>query len=324
MWQQWRSLTVRECSRSSRPRARALPPPSVRAALSAPPQRIPRNAASTTFFRCQRTFGCVTSHSCTTATAFSCRATRCAPPSCYSAARRLQRSFASHAVVQSLSGVLEILHNAMKSGPDARHKDAKVPVAAPPALKSSRCACASCMCSPLLSLFAHHGSLLHLLCSGTKRYRSNAFGRSAWAPATWMSWASTRTHPSSQMRCSRCLLDCRRLRRRLSRRRLLRRPTCKNRRRPRGQQEERGASKKRRAAFRSSSCLPGACRSHLGPANTLVKLSLNPRRGILTLATLSSWHRMGSQVLLNMFNAKPFFEDCAFIPWEQQKSVRAQ
>ena len=34
--------------------------------------------------------------------------------------------------------------------------------------------------------------------------------------------------------------------------------------------------------------------------------------------------RMGSQVLLNMFNAKPFFEDCAFIPWEQQKSVRAQ
>jgi hypothetical protein len=28
-------------------------------------------------------------------------------------------------------------------------------------------------------------------------------------------------------------------------------------------------------------------------------------------------------VLLNMFNAKPFFEDCAFVPWEQQKAVRA-
>ena len=24
-----------------------------------------------------------------------------------------------------------------------------------------------------------------------------------------------------------------------------------------------------------------------------------------------------------MFNAKPFFEECAFIPWEQQKTVRA-
>jgi hypothetical protein len=28
-------------------------------------------------------------------------------------------------------------------------------------------------------------------------------------------------------------------------------------------------------------------------------------------------------VLLNMFNAQPFFEDCTFVPWEQRKSVRA-
>jgi hypothetical protein len=28
-------------------------------------------------------------------------------------------------------------------------------------------------------------------------------------------------------------------------------------------------------------------------------------------------------VLLNMFNAQPFFEDCAFVPWEQRKNVRA-
>lgn len=56
---------------------------------------------------------------------------------------------ASLAAVQSLAGVLEILHNAMKSGPDARHKDAKAPVAPPPALKSSRCACATCMFSPV-------------------------------------------------------------------------------------------------------------------------------------------------------------------------------
>jgi hypothetical protein len=28
-------------------------------------------------------------------------------------------------------------------------------------------------------------------------------------------------------------------------------------------------------------------------------------------------------VLLNMYNAQPFFEDCAFVPWEQRKNVRA-
>ena len=78
VWQQWRSLTARVCLRFSRPRARALQPPSARAALPVLGQRIPRSAASTTFFRCQRTSGCVTSHSCTTATAYSFRATRCA------------------------------------------------------------------------------------------------------------------------------------------------------------------------------------------------------------------------------------------------------
>lgn len=34
-------------------------------------------------------------------------------------------------------------------------------------------------------------------------------------------------------------------------------------------------------------------------------------------------HRLGSQVLLNLFNAKPFFEECAYVQWEQQKTARA-
>ena len=63
-----------------------------------------------------------------------------------------------------------------------------------------------------------------------------------------------------------------------------------------------------------SGCVPALAAQSAAPGNCC---------GIYLL-TLASRYRMGSQVLLNMFNAKPFFEDCAFIPWEQQKSVRAQ
>ena len=32
--------------------------------------------------------------------------------------------------------------------------------------------------------------------------------------------------------------------------------------------------------------------------------------------------RLGSQVLVNMYNVQPFLEDCAFEPWEKRKEVR--
>ena len=32
--------------------------------------------------------------------------------------------------------------------------------------------------------------------------------------------------------------------------------------------------------------------------------------------------RLGSQVLVNMYNVQPFLEDCAFVPWEERKEVR--
>ncbi len=27
-------------------------------------------------------------------------------------------------------------------------------------------------------------------------------------------------------------------------------------------------------------------------------------------------------MLINMYNAQPFLEDCAFVPWEERKNVR--
>jgi hypothetical protein len=41
---------------------------------------------------------------------------------------------------QSFGAVLELLQNAMKGGRDAKPKDVKAVVVAPPVLKSSRCA----------------------------------------------------------------------------------------------------------------------------------------------------------------------------------------
>jgi hypothetical protein len=56
----------------------------------------------------------------------------------------------------------------------------------------------------------------------------------------------------------------------------------------------------------------------------LLEPSVHPPYSQLTRTDLSLMRRrLGAQVLLNMFNAQPFFEDCAFVPWEQRKSVRA-
>ena len=178
--------------------------------------------------------------------------------------------------------------------------------------------------APRRCVEASSADLLALPCSSsdTRRCRNSASGRSAWAPATWMSSASIPTHPSSLMRCSRYRQDWQRRRRRLSRRRQPHRSTCPTRWHLQRHPADRVASKKRRAAFRSSSCRLGAFRrgcswaAHLCQPRGAVAVSLTEPPSVIA-------HRMGSQVLLNMFNAKPFFEDCAFIPWEQQKSVCA-
>lgn len=68
----------------------------------------------------------------------------------------------------------------------------------------------------------------------------------------------------------------------------------------------------------SSSCLRGA-------ACSLRSICLRPVRhgSMRSLGSPLSPRSLGSSVLVNMFNAQPFLEDCALVPWEQRKSVRA-
>ena len=42
----------------------------------------------------------------------------------------------------------------------------------------------------------------------------------------------------------------------------------------------------------------------------------------IALTPLAFLPRLGSQVLVNMYNVQPFLEDCVFEPWEKRKEVR--
>ncbi len=121
------------------------------------------------------------------------------------------------------------------------------------------------------------------------------------------SLASTQTPPSSPTPCNRF---------RQSFRRMLH-PLLHLRRRPAlwllsplGLQVCSGRRTRRRRAFPSSSSRPGA-------------YICAYRASGCSLNTLARPRRLGSQVLVNMFNAQPFLEDCAFVPWEERKNVRA-
>jgi hypothetical protein len=111
---------------------------------------------------------------------------------------------------QTFGAVLELLQNAMKGGHEAKPRDAKAAVVAPPALKSSRYACACAGPHPsapavFYSYFYSVRLLLHVHTPDTKKCKSSGFGRNVWAPAMSTSWASTQMPRSWPTPCSRCL-----------------------------------------------------------------------------------------------------------------------
>lgn len=91
---------------------------------------------------------------------------------------------------QNFAPVLEMLQSALR-GQLSRPRDGKPSMAAAPVVKSSRHAPRVGRSHPLPASLPLRADI--------RRCRSSASGRSAWAHATWTSWGSTQTPPSSQM-----------------------------------------------------------------------------------------------------------------------------